>query len=707
MSPGSSSALVRLTLSGGLALIAVAVLVTLSRSPPVLAGTNSVAPDLFVAATNGNAVYCQAGERLPAGTTAIRLWVNTNISPPTQVAVLAGSLVLTRGRQQPGRLATTIAIPVTPLARTFSDVKVCFKLGPAVEQVRLLGGEVPHSRPGEPPVKIRVEYLRAGRSTWWDLVRSIARRIGLGRAPSGTWAVLVPVVSMAAAILLTVWLLLRELGDGPRESPAAQRRVIPAPALICGAIACLSAVSWTVLTPPFEVPDEPSHFAYVQQLAEAGSLPTSSTAGFSKAEDAALEDLREPEVRLNSSIGTISTAAQQRRLERDLARPFARRGPGGAGVASTEPPLYYTLEAVPYLLGSSGSLLDQLELMRLLSASMAGLTALFVFLFLREALPGLPWTWTMGALASALAPLVGFTTGAVTPDSMLCALSAALFYCLARAFRRGLTRRAAAALGVLMAIGLLTKLNFVGLLPGVGVGLLVLARRAARGSRRAALQALVVAVVIPAVVVCVYGAVNVLSSHPALGVFSRGAQKTGHHGSLLGELSFVWQFYLPRLPGMIRYFPGVSTTAQVWFDRLVGVYGWQDTYFPGWVVDAALAPVLALLALCARVLWAGRGALRVRAGEALCYAMIGGGVLALVGADAYLSYPVSEGGYAEPRYLLPLVALFAGGLVLAVRGLGRRWGPVVGVLIVLPLLLAQRCLQPVVGRRALLRLMIA
>jgi hypothetical protein len=689
--PGLTSRVrVRVVLLVGLTLLVAGVLVTLSRSPPVVAATNSVAPTSFVATTNGDSSFCQGGEQLPRATVAIRLWVNTNISPAVQATVMSDSRVIARGEQQPGRLTSVIAIPIAPLPRALSGASVCFKFGPAVEPVRLLGGSVPHRRAGEPAAKIAVEYLRAGDTTWWASALSVARRIGLGRAPSGSWVALLPAVLMAIAALLMVRLVLQQLGGAPsapvrsavHECMGVHQR-IPAPALLCAVIACLSAISWSILTPPFQVPDEPSHFAYAQQLAETGSLPTSNEASFSEDEEVALSDLHHLAVRFNPTIGTISSAAQQRHLERDMAAPLARRGPGGAGVAAAEPPLYYAMETIPYLLGSSGTLLDQLALMRLLSALMAGLTALFAFLFLREALPRVPWAWTVGGLGTALAPLVGFISGGVTPDSLLCAVSAALFYWLARAFRHGLTYRLAIMIGVTSTIGLLTKLNFVGLIPGVGVALIVLSRRVAHSSKREAYRLLALAVAIPAVPGCVYAVVNVLSNHPVLGLLSGGIGKTGGHGSLSGELSYIWQFYLPRLPGMARDFPGVLTTRQIWFERLVGVYGWQDTYFPNWVYDIALIPAGAIALLCVRALTVGRAALRARAGELLCYALLLGGVLTLVGADAYLSFPISGGGYAEPRYLLPAAALGAGVLVLATRGAGRRWGPAAGTLIVL------------------------
>ena len=138
---------------------------------------------------------------------------------------------------------------------------------------------------------------------------------------------------------------------------------------------------------------------------------------------------------------------------------------------------------------------------------------------------------------------------------------------------------------------------------------------------------------------------------------------------------------------MTNDFPGVLTS-RLWFDRSVGLYGWLDTFFPNWVYTLALIPAGLIAALFARALIVGRIALRKRVWEALVYTAMGVGVPALVGADSFLQFPGRAGGYMEPRYLLPMAALFGAALTLAARGAGRRWGPVVGALIVL-LVLAQ------------------
>jgi hypothetical protein len=51
---------------------------------------------------------------------------------------------------------------------------------------------------------------------------------------------------------------------------------VPSAAWMCALIALLNGVAWSIITPPFQGRDEPSHFAYVQQLAETGTLLGSS-----------------------------------------------------------------------------------------------------------------------------------------------------------------------------------------------------------------------------------------------------------------------------------------------------------------------------------------------------------------------------------------------------------------------------------------------
>lgn len=467
-----------------------------------------------------------------------------------------------------------------------------------------------------------------------------------------------------------------------RGAAAGALRRLPLAAWVCALVAIVNAVCWSVISPPFQLPDEPSHFAYVQHLAETGHLPSSNGHHFPQAEEYALSYLLQSQVRFSPENHPISSTSQQRTLEAWLSLPLTRSQPGDAGEAAAEPPLFYGLETVPYLLGSGGTLLDRLALMRLLSALCGGLTALFCFLFVREALPRVRWAWTVGGLAVALAPALGMMSGAVNPDALVFTACSALFYCIARGFRRGFTRRLALAMGAVLAAGCVTKLIFLGLMPGAIVALVVLARRQALTSGPRAYGSLVLALLIAVLPLGLYLIDDALSAGTTVKFLTEGAAQSGQrsHKTLFGELGYIWQLYLPRLPGMTPALHGISGD-RIWFERLVGQYGWLDTTFPPWVVKAALLPSAFVAALLVRALLASRRALSARRTELVVYALLCIGVLGIVGADDYRG--IAPGEYLQLRYLLPLAALGGAGVALAARGAGHRWGPLAGTLLVL------------------------
>jgi 4-amino-4-deoxy-L-arabinose transferase-like glycosyltransferase len=475
--------------------------------------------------------------------------------------------------------------------------------------------------------------------------------------------------------------------DSPAEQASARRGEllarIPRAAWTCALIAFLNASCWSLVTYAFQAPDEPAHFAYVRELAEGTVLPKPD--GQMPSEEAlALEALHYERIRGEPQEHAIFSAGEQSELQSRLAAAASapETTDPGAGLAGSEPPLYYAIEAVPYEIARGAGLLTRLQLMRLTSALMAGLTALFACLFVREALPASPaWAWTVGGMAVALAPVLGSSSGAINPDALLFAVSAALFYALARAFRRGLDRRGGVALGAIVALGLLTKVNFVGLVPGALLGLVLLTVRARRAGERSAYATLALALGLALSPALLYAAANALLGRPLLGIVSQALDTL--HGSPLSELDYIWQFYLPRIPGTVADFPGLDMARQVWFRGWVGLYGSLDTSFPGWVYSFALIPAGAIGLLCLAGLTRARRALRARAAELAVYACVAGGVLVLTAADSYHEFPALDAAYAQVRYLLPLLPLLGAALALAALGAGRRLGPIAGTLIVM------------------------
>jgi uncharacterized membrane protein len=479
----------------------------------------------------------------------------------------------------------------------------------------------------------------------------------------------------------------RSARSGTKGTPSSDLkgllRRVPRLAWLCALIAFLNATAWSLIVPPFQGKDETDHFAYVEQIAENGSLPEGEgyTGQYSPGETAVLRALHYEQVRHSPGTPSISSAQDQHALDEALHSGASMEGVGQAGIASNEPPLYYALQTIPYSLGK-GNVLTQLQLMRLLGALFGAMTALLAFLFLRELLPRWPWAATIGAVCIALQPAFAFMSGSVNPDSMLYTVAAGVFLCLARAFRRGLTRRLAIVLGVCIAVGFLTKLNFIGFAFGVFIGLLALAIREVKANGRTSLIPPAIAAGIGVSPAILYVLRNALSNHPTLGAVSKGNSLVST-SSLFHELSYIWQLYLPRLPGMPHYFAGLLTAKDVWFDRSVGLYGWFDTMFAPWVNDVALIPAAIIAVLCGRELVLRRDALRKRLPEFATYAAIVLGVLVMIGASSYLSDAVGhEAPFGEPRYLLPLLPLLGAVIALAVRGGGRRWAPVVGAAMV-------------------------
>jgi Predicted membrane protein (DUF2142) len=684
---------VRIALAVGLALIVAGVGVALSRAPMRLIASNSTPNDYTLAdVSTSQTTICQAGELLPAGTSAVRLSLLAVIAPSISVSVTAAGRTLTAGQLGAGWMTGTgETVALAPLSRAYSNVTICLTLGDLTgENVAVLGHAVGNAAAGAAiatgvggalaPLggRIRVDYLSAGARSWWSLAGTVIRRIGAGRAQDGPWTLIVVALLLAAVIALSCLWTLRALGGAAPRAVGA----IPSGARACALVAALSALGWSVLSPPFQVIDEPDHFAYAQRLAETGSRPTSLPGTFySSEEQAAIRDLGHFLVRRNPASRIAYSAAQLHKLRADLAARPAREDGGFAGTATSEPPLYYALEAIPYRIATGATVLWRLQAMRLLSALLAGLTALFAYLFVREALPREPWAWTVGGLGVALQPLLGEISGGVNPDALLYAISAALFYCLARGFRRGLTRRLALATGATIALGLLTKLSFVGLLPGALAGLAVLLVRARREARRPAWRALALAFGAAALPVGAY--VLLSGSASTVGDLAAHGVTPSYSGrSLLHEASHVWQLYLPRLPGMGDDFPGILTTRTIWLNGLTGLYGWIDTTFPSWVYNLALIPITLIAALCLNALRNNTHALRQRAGELAVYLSIALGVMAVIGGASYVFFLRQAGPYQQVRYLFPLLAPLGAVLALAARGAGRRWGPVAGAAIV-------------------------
>jgi hypothetical protein len=209
---------VRIALVAGLTLLAVAIALTLLGSPLSVAATNRPpgGEAQQIASTRGGGDYCQAGETLPRGTSAIRVSLSASIGPRVRLAVSSGGRELTSGAEDPGWTGLVVGVPVRPLARTVSAATVCVSFHVAHETVALLGQRTPAAsaaRAGRAALAGRmwIEYLRPGSRSWASLAAAVVRHMGLGRAWSGSGIVFLALALLVAVGVLASALVLVEL----------------------------------------------------------------------------------------------------------------------------------------------------------------------------------------------------------------------------------------------------------------------------------------------------------------------------------------------------------------------------------------------------------------------------------------------------------------------------------------------------------------
>lgn len=206
---------VKVATAGALVVIAVAIGLTLTQSPIAVSAVNTP-QQTVIALVDRPMTVCQLGETLPRGTTGVRLRMPSVNGPRVTAELSVNGRLIAHGEHESGTTGAVVTIPVGPLPVAYSGVKLCFHLflngdetiafvGAPAHMASVAGSSV------QVPRRVRVEYLHPGSSSWWSLTTQVARRMGLGHAPSGTWVALFVLLSMIAVLALCSRLILREL----------------------------------------------------------------------------------------------------------------------------------------------------------------------------------------------------------------------------------------------------------------------------------------------------------------------------------------------------------------------------------------------------------------------------------------------------------------------------------------------------------------
>lgn len=660
-------------------------------------GTDSVEDVSYVAHTSAGVPLCAPGLLLPASTAFVRLRVLSSGGerPALHLAIRVD-----------GR---TVDSSLPPLSVTSAVTNADFPIGetassPAARHASLcvtaagpLGwAGTPLSKPGGTPPTLMGETLPARLAIWY-LPRAGSRKSYLQRAGEvfsraalfrpgivGAWTypVLLLLVLPGLALAAVRCLALAVAGRGRRL------------ALWLFAIAALNAACWGLITPPFQGPDEVDHFAYVQSLVERGEGPShdpnSPSQRWSGAENEALEDMGFFTDHETADTKPPWLGLQQRGYEADVHRIAPRADDGGGYTTSAaHGPIYYLALSPAYLLGRGGSIFSQLTLMRIASALIGALVALFTFLLARELAPGRTWLAVLAALLVAFEPMYGFISGIVNNDVGVNAAAAALELLLIRMLRRGITIPWGALTGAVLVALPIVKGTGLSLYPVAGLAFLLTIWRHHRRSDLLAWGALVLGgVAVAELSRHVLSDLQPVASATGSGALSSNAEAAHealHH--IPSYLEYVWQAILPRLPFMVHHFTpyhGFALTNDpgyvIFVQRGWAAFGFYDVFFPGWVYVVIL---LAMILTVPLGLWAARREwVWVRAHWPELLVLIAMPVAVVLGFEAaYYSYAprpvIAEFG----RYAFPAIGPLGVLVVGALHAFGRRRMLIAGVVL--------------------------
>ena len=433
-----------------------------------------------------------------------------------------------------------------------------------------------------------------------------------------------------------------------------------------------------VILPPFQGPDEEAHFAYVQHLAETGGRPdgpdgTGFVYSTEQGEAMKWADLFVLRGVLGARPGWTE-AQEDRWREIEQSLPDEASSDSGQNAAGQNPPLYYALEAIPYHLAPGGSFFNRFYMARLGSAVFYVAAVAFMWLIASELFRPV-WARTLATAMFALHPKLAMLGALVNPDTFLVLVWTAFLYVGLRIIRHGLTLKRLIGTGATVAASVLTHGRGLAIVPA----LLVLLGIAYIRWRPPLRQTLVFTAIGLAVAVAGLAVAGVFTS----GVTGAGSAYGGTIGwvgdtafNLRQFLSYLWQFYLPKLQFME---PAVGVPGygfrEVYIQSFYSDFAWLEIGYPRFAIDLLHAATIVLVIGLYTVAVTRLDALR-RNWPTVAFLVLSG--LSMVAVLHLTSYTALLTNPGDPvftgRYLFPLLSLLAVGVTVVVVAMPRRIG---------------------------------
>lgn len=462
-------------------------------------------------------------------------------------------------------------------------------------------------------------------------------------------------------------------------------RALPVSLVLIMLVAALQAIAWDVALPAFQGPDENTHFAYIQYLAETGHLPSATSGGsaFSSEVQSTLTTLN-----LDPTIGNLNSRPAWSPADLKLWRETQQHLSGGArenghgpNPIAKNPPLYYATMAVPYRLLTWLPLLRRLFVLRLFNALCYLATVALTWLIAGELFARKRWQQVLATGVVALEPQLAFMSAVINADNLLIALTTAFLLSALRLVKRGPSMVRVLICAALASAAILTHGRGLVTLPVLTVTLAVAWIRFRPNAR----QILARGAAAAAAVTGAFG-IYLAFEKSSGGGSLYGGQVSGLNSGVFNVrqfLSSIYQFYFPRLTSMQPRIGPEYGYRQVFINTFFATFGSLEVTFSKRAYDAL--QVLSALGLVGFYTACVVNARRLLRAWPVVIVM-GALLLTTLGFLHYVSYRalLSNDG-SDPlivgRYLLPAVSLLGLAVAFTAGALPRRAGTMLGATI--------------------------
>ena len=231
-------------------------------------------------------------------------------------------------------------------------------------------------------------------------------------------------------------------------------------------------VMWSMIVPPWQATDEPQHFLYAHEIARQQTV--NIVTGEQVPRDAWQLEVLAPRqraaaglpfdfsdrARVAKTLRDIDSAQFRHQTVRDNQKLIAV-----PAFVSFHPPLYYAVLSRVLLPLENVSIRWRILAGRWLSVLFGVVTVAFAVLVAREIWPRREELHLLLGTLVAFQPMNSFTQAAITDDAPLIMLFTISLWLVLRVMRNGMTLKRGAMLGVVVAMGTLTKMSFLCVLP--------------------------------------------------------------------------------------------------------------------------------------------------------------------------------------------------------------------------------------------------